>query len=115
MNPRLKLSRQHEDDVAELLDGHQSKSSGNQWHDAADGKHDRYEEFGFAWDCKCVLPTTKSISISRDDLDKLIEQARGRRPGMPVRFYKSERGQVEHDFILIRLHDFAEMRERLLT
>jgi hypothetical protein len=114
-NPRQRLSRQHELDVATLLDGDQSKASGNQWHDAADGKHDRYEEFAFAWDCKCVLPTTKSMSVSREDLAKLIEQSRGRRPAMPIRFYDSERGHVAFDFIIIQLTDFAELRERAMS
>lgn len=97
-----------------MLGGHQSKSSGNQWHDAADGKHKAHDEFSFAWDCKCVLPATKSISISRADLDKITEQARGRRPAMPLRYYTSERGDFAHDFIVIRLQDFVELRERIV-
>ena len=115
MDDRLRLSRQHEADVHDLLGGHRSKSSGNQWHDAADGKHNpREEEFAFAWDCKCVLPGTKSLSISRADLLKITEQARGRRPAMPLRYYDSLRGQFALDFITIRLQDFAEMRERII-
>lgn len=100
--------------MAELLEGHLSKSSGNQWHDAADGKHKAHEEFSFAWDCKCVLPGTKSLSISRDDLEKITEQARGRRPMMPLRYYTSERGDFDLDFVVIRLHDVAEMLARVV-
>lgn len=108
------LSRLHEQDIHELLGGHNSKSSGNQWHDAADGKHSRYDdEFAFAWDCKCVLPGTKSLSISRDDLHKLVAQAHGNRPMMPLRFYASERGAIEFDLVVIKLQDFAEMKERI--
>lgn len=106
---KLKLSRRHEEDVHELLGGHASKSSGNQWHDAADGKHDIYEQLAFGWDCKCVMPTTKSLSISRDDLTKITEQARGRKPTLPIRFYETERGGVEHDWIALRLDDFGEL------
>lgn len=115
MNPRTRLSRLHETEVAELLGGHQSKSSGNQWHDAADGKHKAHDEFAFAWDCKCVLPGTNSISISRADWLKITEQARGRRPAMPLRFYTSERGHYPYDLdlIVIRFNDFLEMRERI--
>lgn len=114
---RLRLSRKHEDDVAELLGGHHSKSSGNQWHDAADGKHGRYDDLSFAWDCKCVLPGTKSITVTRDDIAKITEQARGRKPSLPMRFYESERGLFlpPFDLILIRLQDFAELRERALS
>lgn len=113
MDVRHRLSRLHEVDVAELLGGHRSKASGSQWNDAADGKHDKYDEFSFAWDCKCVLPGTKSLSISRGDLDKITEQARGRRPAMPLRFYTSERGHYDLDFIVIKLEDFVELRERI--
>src|SRR4051794_3164394 len=113
MDPRLKLSRLHESDVAELLGGHRSKSSGNQWHDAADGKHGHYDDFAFAWDCKCVLPTTQSIRITRAELAKITTQAAGRRPLVPVRFYASERGQIAYDMALVRIHDLAELRERI--
>lgn len=104
-----RLSRQHEEDIHELLGGHSSKSSGNQWHDAADGKHDAYEELAFAWDCKCVMPWTKSLSISRTDISKIAEQGRGRKPMLPIRFYATERGAVEHDLIAIRTDDFGEL------
>lgn len=111
---RQKLSRMHEEHVIEMLGGHHSKASGNQWHDAADGKHGKYDEFSFGWDCKCALPGTKSISITRDDLTKITEQARGRRPAMPLRWYDSERGHVAFDFILVQLDDFAEMRSLIV-
>jgi hypothetical protein len=104
-----RLSRQHEADIHELLGGHSSKSSGNQWHDAADGKHDAYEELAFAWDCKCVMPGTKSLGVSRDDLGKITEQGRGRKPMLPIRFYATERGAVEHDWISIRTDDMGEL------
>jgi hypothetical protein len=90
---------------------HKSKSSGNQWHDATDGKHHAYDEFAFAGDCKCVLPGTKSLSISRVDLAKITQQAHGRNPMLPLRFYSSLRGDIEFDFVAVRLHDFAELRE----
>lgn len=113
MNPRTRLSRLHEADVAELLGGHRSKSSGNQWNDSGDGKLRKHDEFSFGWDCKCVLPGTKTISIGREDWFKITEQSRGRRPMLPLRFYTSERGEFDLDLIVIRLHDFAEMRERI--
>jgi hypothetical protein len=112
VDPKVRLSRLHEADIAEWLGGAQSKSSGNQWHDPADGRHDPYDEFAFAWDCKCVLPGTKSLSISRLDLTKITEQARGRRPMMPLRFYASERGLIEHDWIAIKAQDLRELIER---
>ena len=104
-----RLSRQHEADLHELLGGHATKSSGNQWHDAADGKHDSYEELAFAWDGKCAMPWTKSMSFSRADLDKITEQARGRKPMMSFRFYDTERGGFTHDFSMIANDDLGEL------
>lgn len=112
LDPKLRLSRQHEADVHALLGGHASRSSGNQWHDPADGRHDRYErEFAFAWDCKCVLPDTKSLTIARADLTKITMQAHGARPMLPIRFWSSMK-TIEHDWVALRLHDLAELLER---
>lgn len=111
---KLKLSRLHESDIHDLIGGHGSKSSGNQWHDAADGKTDPYGNLAVAWDCKCCLPQTKSMSTSRDDLVKLTEQARGRKIAMPMRYYDTERGGIEFDMIMIPVEDYVEMRDLAL-
>lgn len=109
-----KLADQHEVDVAELLGGRKTKSSGNQWNDPADGRTDRRDvEFAFAWDCKAAMPETKSVSVTREMLNKIIEQAGGERPAIPLRFYDTWRGEVDHDWVVIRLDDLAEMTERL--
>lgn len=107
-----KLSRKHEDDLHELLGGHQSKSSGNQWADQGDGRLGRYQNrFGWCWDAKCALPQTKSISVTRDMADKITHQAHGDRPLLPLRFYADERGGVEHDLVVMRLSDLVELLE----
>jgi hypothetical protein len=107
---KLKLSRRHEIYIHGLIGGHNTKSSGNQWHDAADGKTDPYGELSVAWDCKAAMPGTKSMSTSRDDLIKIREQARGRKFAMPMRWYETERGAVEFDMMLIPLDDYMELR-----
>lgn len=107
---KLKLSRKHEQDIHALIGGHSTKSSGNQWHDAADGKTNPYEELSVAWDCKAAMPGTKSMSTTRDDLIKIQEQARGRKFAMPMRWYETERGAVEFDMMLIPLEDYLELR-----
>jgi hypothetical protein len=106
---KFRLSRQHEADLHDRLGGHISKSSGNQWHDPADGRHDPYDELSFAWDGKCALPQTQSMSFSRKDLAKIREQARGRKPMMAFRFYDTERGQVAEDWALIQIDELDEL------
>lgn len=109
-----RLSAKHEADIAEWLKGHASVSSGSQWHDQADGRQNRYtQEFAWAWDCKCAMPGTKSIGVTREMLHKLIEQAHGERPMLPLRWYSSERGQVELDWVAVPKADLADVFDRL--
>ena len=104
-----KLSVKHEEDVHEWLGGHLARSSGNQFADQADGRRSRYRSaFGFAWDCKAAMPGTKSVSITREMLDKIQAQAHGERPMVPLRFYDSERGHVEHDWVALKMDDFPD-------
>lgn len=110
MSDVKRLADQHERYVAEMLGARQSRSSGNQWHDQADGRLSRYDnQFAWAFDCKCALPQTKSISISREMWAKLEEQAHGERPMLPLRWYTSLRGDVWRDLVVVSLHDFLEM------
>ncbi len=108
-----KLADAHEVDMAELLQGRKTKSSGNQLNDPADGRHAPYDELGLAWDCKCAMPGTKSISITREMLSKIEHEAHLLKPAIPIRFYATERGAVEHDWIAIRLQDFLELLDRV--
>ena len=111
-NITKKLADKHENDLHELLGGHQSRSSGNQWADQGDGRRGRFQNrFGWCWDAKCAMPQTKSISISRDMVNKIIHQSHGDRPLLPLRFYADERGGIEHDLVVMRLSDLAELIE----
>jgi hypothetical protein len=107
-----KLAELHELDIARWFGGRKSKSSGNQFNDQADGRHNRYHRaIAFAWDCKAAMPGTKSISITRSMLAKLEEQAHAEQPLLPIRFYATERGQVEYDYTLIRTQDLRALLE----
>lgn len=109
-----KLSKLHEDDIAEWLEGHSAPASGSQWHDQADGRQNRYkQEFAWAWDCKCAMPGTKSIGVTREMLHKLIEQAHGERPMLPLRFYSSERGKIDLDWIAVPRAELADVFDRV--
>lgn len=110
-DPKIRLSRKHEEDICAIFGGHQSKSSGNQWHDPADGRTSEYSGFPFAWDCKCIMPDTKGLRITRDDLTKITTQAHGRLPLFPIRMYSDYAGGVEHDWAAIRVPDLRDILE----
>jgi len=111
-----KLADLHEEYLADVLQGRKTKSSGNQLHDPADGRNAPYSPLGFAWDCKCAMPGTKSISITREMLSKIEHESHGMlMPGVPIRFYESERGAVEHDWIAIRTEDLRALLDYALA
>lgn len=112
MSLNKKMGDAHEGYVVELLGGRQTRGSGNQWNNPTDGRMDPHERaVAFAWDCKSTRK--RSMSIKRDDLDKLVEQAGAERPMMPVRFYDDDRLRGFEDWVLVRLDDFAEVIEKL--
>jgi hypothetical protein len=112
MSLAKKMGDAHEAFIAEALGGRQTRGSGNQWRDPADGRMDRREHpVAFAWDCKSTRAA--SATIKRADLDKLVEQSHGDRPLLPVRFYDDDRLRGHEDWALIRVDDLVELMERL--
>lgn len=100
----------HEDAIADLLGGRQSRGSGNQWQNPIDGRQSRrHRLYAFAWDCKSTL--AKSMSVSLAMWDKAREQAGGERPMIPIRFYADEKLRVTRDLIVVDANDFAEVLE----
>lgn len=100
----------HEAFVASMLRGRQSRGSGNQWRDQADGRHDRHEQtVAFGWDCKSTLG--KSLSITTTQWEKVVDQSGMERPAVPLRFYHDPRLRTFTDLIAISLHDLAELLE----
>lgn len=108
------LARQHEEDLAEFMNGRRHRGSGNQFNSQMDGHHAPTEDFAFRWDGKCAMPDTKSISISREMIEKAIEQAHGYRPMLALRYYDDERGRQYDDWVAVRIDDFIELRESAL-
>lgn len=109
---RQKMGKKHEKYLAKLFGGRQTKGSGNQWKDPADGRHNHHDPYAFAWDGKSTL--ANSISISRTMWGKIVEQAGGERPMLAIRFYDTEDLDVGYDLALIQAEDLAEMREEIL-
>jgi hypothetical protein len=111
---KARLSQLHEEDIAGWFsDGQRHPGSGNQFTKPLDGRTGFAGEWDFAWDCKAAMPGTKSISVTRGMLDKLLEQCHGRRPLLPLRFYDTEQGDYRqhHDLIVIRASDAIALLE----
>ena len=100
------MSDRHEADVAALLGCRMTKSSGNQFNDQMDGRHDG-GAWRFAFDGKATFG--QSIGVSRAMWDKAIEQSHGARPLLPLRFYEDWRLRPALDLVVADLNDLAEM------
>lgn len=104
-----RMGELHEEHLAEINGGRKSRSSGNQWHDAADGRNSRDDAFNFAWDGKSTLG--KGITVTLEMIAKIREQAGGERPQIGLRWYGSgDLTQVTEDWIAVRDVDFEEMK-----
>jgi hypothetical protein len=109
-----KMGDAHEKYVVDLLGGRQTRGSGNQWQNPADGRQSRYEhDLAFAWDCKSTYG--KSIGVTRDMWRKIMEQASPETPLLPLRFYDPASGTAnldpEHDLVVLDFELFAEILE----
>lgn len=104
------MSDKHEEHLIDVLGGVPSPGSGNQAAKPLDGRHSRMtEKFAFAWDAKSTL--ADSISVSRNTWDKIVRDAHGERPLMPIRFYDTQRLDVGLDLVVLDLNDFVELLE----
>jgi hypothetical protein len=104
------MSNRHEADVAALLGARVTKSSGNQFNDQMDGRHDE-GSWRFAFDGKATFG--QSIGVSRAMWDKAVDQSHGARPLLPLRFYDDWRLNGGLDLVVADLNDLAEMIEEL--
>lgn len=104
------MSDAHEERIAEVLGVRQTRGSGNQFNDPTDGRtpHDG-GAFEWAADGKSTLG--KSIGVSRAMWAKLVEQAHGARPAVPLCFYDDQRLTVGLDLVVVRLYDLGELLE----
>lgn len=107
-----KMSDAHEDWLVRLLGGRKTKGSGNQWQNQMDGRHNHYTggEECFAWDGKATLG--KSISITREMIEKAREQAGSEEPMLALRFYRNEELEVDEDWVAIEATTFKDILEK---
>lgn len=111
MSLNRKMSDRHEADLAEAFGGRVTPGSGNGFANQMDVRQSRYDtEVAFAIDGKSTRG--KSISVTREMLDKAVEQAHGERPLIALRFYDDDRLRSYEDWTLIRQDDLLELIER---
>lgn len=103
-----RLAAQHEQWLAHTLGGRQTRGSGSQWRDQGDGKHTVGERFRFFWDGKCTR--AQSLSVTVGMWRKVASQAGWNRPLLPLRWYRSDSGEVELDLVAMAPADFLELR-----
>jgi hypothetical protein len=103
------MSERHERRLAVVLGGRQSRGSGSVLGDA-DGRRAHGLPFAFAWDGKCTLG--KSISVTREMWLKIVEQAGWARPMLAFGFFHDTRlTGFEISLVAVRDDDFAELLE----
>ena len=106
------MSDKHEEFLCTLFGGRQTKGSGNQWRDPTDGRNNRMvQSYAFAWDGKSTLG--KSVGVTREMWAKVVEQAGGERPMLPLRFYDNERLDVGLDLAVLNIYDLSDMISEL--
>lgn len=106
---RRRMSDLHEADLSEWFGGRgPTPGSGNQFNRPMDGRVSRYNErYAFAWDGKSTRG--ESIGVSRSILAKIVDQAGGERPMLPLRFYSDDRLRLYEDWVVLRIHDLLEI------
>lgn len=104
------LSDKHEREVAGWLGARLARSSGNQFVDPMDGRHDD-GRWRFAFDGKATLG--KSVGVTREMWWKAVDQAGSCRPLLPLRFYDDYRLTVGLDLVVCGLDDMIEMVKEL--
>ncbi len=102
------MSDKHEADLAEWFGGRVTPGSGNQPANPMDVRQSRHHSsIAFAIEGKSTR--AKSISVTREMLDKACEQSHGERPMIALRFYDDDRLKGHEDWCLITKDDMLEL------
>lgn len=104
------MSDLHEGHVAFMMGGRVTRGSGCTARDQLDGRQSWRRSIRFAWDAKCTLG--KSLSITREVWAKVVVQAHDARPMMALRWYRNERLDVELELGVTTLADLSELAEQ---
>jgi hypothetical protein len=102
------MGERHEAYLARINGGSQHRASGAVWFEPADGSNGHDDLLAFAWDGKATLG--KSISVTRDMLAKIRDQALGRRPQIGLRFYGNPNlDDVDEDWVAVPGDNWEEV------
>lgn len=106
---RIKMSKQHEQFLAELIGGQRNKGSGSQWTAQGDGRASRMKHaYGFMTEGKSTCGI--EIKLTREIVAKAIEQAGGERVLFGLRWYEDESlRKVTWDIVGLFADDFGEI------
>ena len=97
--------------MAEVFGGRVTPGSGNKPANPMDVRQSRYDhDVAFAIEGKSTRG--KSLSVTRDMLNKAVEQSHGERPMIALRFYGDDRLRDFEDWVLVRVDDMLELMER---
>jgi len=106
--PTQQMGDKHEEYLAQVNGGARNRASGSQWAHQADGLNNHDDPFAFRWDGKSTLG--KSISVTREMLAKIRDQAHGERPQIGLRFYGNPNlDDVDEDWIAVPGQDWEEV------
>ena len=111
MSLNRKMSDAHEAHLADHYQGRLTPGSGNGFANPMDVRQNRYET-GIAWAIDGKSTRAKSISVTREMLNKAVEQAHGERPLIALRFYDDDRLRSYEDWALVREDDLLELMEK---
>lgn len=108
MKSTAQMGEIHARHVNDVLGMRHSPGSGNRWHRQTDGRHEPDLHYRFAQDSKSTLAASASVTLA--SWEKLVEQANGLRPILPLRFYGSTNlAVIKADLVVSTLDDFAEL------
>jgi hypothetical protein len=106
------MSLKHERWLAETFGGYVTPGSGNQYANQGDVIRSRYHyDVGITFDGKATR--SRSLTITLDMIDKLIEQAAGNYPVLALRWYGDDRLTRHVDWVALPAILLQDLLERL--
>lgn len=106
--PTAEMGERHEQYLAEIFGGTETRASGSKWFDQGDVRNAHDDPFAFCVDGKSTLG--KSISVTRDMIAKIREQAQGESPAFGLRFYgNANLDQVDEDWVAVTGDDWTSV------
>jgi hypothetical protein len=98
--PTAEMGSKHEQYLAGLFGGAKTRASGSKWFDQGDVRNSHDEPFAFCVDGKSTLG--KSITVTREMIAKIRQEAQGESPAFGLRWYgNTGLDQVDEDWAML--------------